>query len=640
MSNPRIPTPKAAEHSKVNDRIARPPVETLVFEQEPQPTYDAVTHELMLLLGDLRRSSFWRKVSWFVILLVVVLIINMIGQIYLNQWQGRFYRALEQKNISLLWAELRVYGLLITGLLMLVVSQTWLHERLKVHLREWLSVSLLDRWLVPGRAYRLNISSDEALNPDQRIQDDVRNLAELASDLGIGLVQASLLLVSFIGVLWTMSNNIYFQWDGATFTIPGYMVWAALLYAVLGSWATAFVGRPLINLNETRYAQEASFRFSLVRVSESAESIAFYSGEQDERKIIDGYLGRVLATMLTVSSALARLTWITSGYGWIVLVLPILVALPGYMQGALDLGGLMVVVGAFGQVQQSLRWFVDNFAKIATWRAALHRVVVFREALIEVDEFESQSEQIQITDHAEGHLAFENTKISLVDGEVVIENATAHIRPGERVLIAGDSGSGKSTLFRAVAGLWPWGSGVVQIPPRKDMMFLPQRPYMPLGTLAEALAYPHSAQGFTSEQMQAALKRVNLEEFSDSLHINERWDKLMSLGQQQRFAFARVLLQKPKWIFLDEATSALDEANQDLVMSLFTTDLDGSTLLSIGHRPGLADHHTRTLQLISTPAGTILRRRPRQAPRAKVWQRFIRKIFSAATVQKDDWKNR
>lgn len=603
--------------------LPRPPVETLVFQSEPHAAYSAALSELSVFLWDIVGSKAARRILILAGALAFVLILNMIGQIELNQWQGSFYRAIEKRDMLLIRQSLIQFAGLVALLLSLVVSQTFLHERLKIGIREWLTRQLLESWLVHGRAYRLNISSDQAVNPDQRIQEDCRNFSELSADLGVGLAQASLLLVSFIGVLWTMSGNISFDWHGEMIRIPGYMVWVALIYAGLGSLVTAKVGKPLITLNEQRYQQEANFRFSIVRVNESAESVAFFSGEDDEKAIISGYLDTVLSTMRSISNSLARLTWITSGYGWIMIVLPVLVALPGYMQGALDLGGLMMVVGAFGQVQQSLRWFVDNFPKIADWRAAMHRVTVFRNAVNEVDLHEEGVEQIQILPHPEGNLAFENLKISLVDGDVVIADATAEIKPGERVLITGESGSGKSTLFRAAAGLWPWGSGIIRLPPADTLMFLPQRPYMPLGSLAEAIAYPKACSGDDRERMLGVLERVNLKEFADQLERIDRWDRLMSLGQQQRFAFARLLFHKPKWVFLDEATSALDDDNQGLVMTLFQQDLAGTSVVSIGHRPGLETFHTRTLQLDSTGQGTVLRRRRRRPTRLSIWKRLL-----------------
>ena len=363
----------------------------------------------------------------------------------------------------MIWDQLLVFLVIVSVLLTIVVSQTWLHEMLKVRLREWLTHHLLDTWLPSGRAYRLGISEETGVNPDQRIQEDTRNLSELSADLGIGFLQSALLLVSFIGVLWAMSQNISFQSLGVTIAIPGYMVWAALVYAAIGSWLTWLVGRPLIGLNATRYAREADLRFALVRVSESAESIALYAGEADERRIATRYVDQVITVQRKMSNALSRLVWITSGYGWLTIVVPILVALPGYLHSSLTLGGLMMVVGAFNQVQQSLKWFVDNFARAADWRAALHRVCVFHEALHEVDQREEPG--ITLLPHPEGHLVFENVGVWLSDGGVVISDATSDILPGERVLVVGDSGIGKSTLMRAIGGLWPWGTGTIYLPP-------------------------------------------------------------------------------------------------------------------------------------------------------------------------------
>jgi putative ATP-binding cassette transporter len=425
-----------------------------------------------------------------------------------------------------------------------------------------------------------------------------------------------------------MSQNITFQSLGMTIAIPGYMVWAALGYAALGSWLTWLVGRPLIGLNALRYAREADLRFSLVRVSESAESIALYAGEKDERRITNRYVDEVIGVMRRMSVALSRLTWITSGYGWLAIVVPILVALPGYLHGTLTLGGLMMVVGAFNQVQTSLKWFVDNFARAADWRAALHRVTAFHDVLLIVDEREEEP-GIRIKEHPLGHLVFERVGVWLADGGVVISDATTEILPGERVLVVGESGIGKSTLLRAIGGLWPWGTGTIYLPPREQMMFLPQRPYMPLGTLRGAVTYPANRRRFTDEEIAAALTRVGLGEFASRLDDDERWDRLMSLGQQQRLAFGRVLLHKPRWVFLDEATAALDEENQRRVMSIFDEELADSSIFSIGHRPGLEDFHKRTLQLVGGPTGARLHRKepPSHARRLRdIMKQILREV--------------
>ena len=374
------------------------------------------------------------------------------------------------------------------------------------------------------------------------------------------------------------------------------------------------MGRPLIALNAERYAREAEFRFALVRVNESGESIALHGGEKDEHRhleaALDGRRGHHAANILL----LAHLTWITSGTGWLSLVVPILVAAPAYFGGSLTLGGLIMVAGAFSQVQGAMRWFVDNFSRLADWRAAVHRVARFREALDDLPAVEEGAEEIKRALHPDGHLAFEGVRILLPDGHIIIEDATVSILPGERVLIVGDTGRGKSTLFRAVAGLWPWGSGTILTPAPETMAFLPQRPYLPLGTLRNALSYPGPPDAFPDADVRRALERCDLGNLVAKLDQEERWDKELSLGEQERLAFARLLLHKPGWVFLDEATAALDEDSQRRVMSLFNEELKTTTVLSIAHRPDLADYHTRTLQLVHGRDGDRLKLKPLPAP--------------------------
>ena len=475
----------------------------------------------------------------------------------------------------------------------------------------------------PNLPYQLGFMGEIGAAPDQRMQEDCRLFSEFTAELGVGMVNAGLLLVSFIGVLWTLSSQVTFFYRGYEITIPGYMVWVAVGYAGIGSTLTWLVGRPLIRLNTARYAREAELRFALVRVNESAESVALYGGEVDERRHLDGALNAVLLATRRLSGALSRLTWITSGYGWVAIVVPILAAAPGYFAGALSFGGLMMVVGAFTQVQQALRYYVDNFPRLADWRSAVQRVSMFHDAVESVG-VEDDS-RIVIEPHPEHKLAFDGLTIGLADGSIVIEEATAEISPGERVLITGESGSGKSTLFRAIAGLWPWGSGLIRVPPFEQQMFMPQRPYLPLGSLRSAVCYPAPPDRFDDETIRAALERCGLAEFIPQLDKDERWDKSLSLGQQQRVAFARLVLHRPRWVFMDEATSALDEESQAALLALFDDELAGATVLSIGHRPGLEAFHTRTLQLRKTAQGAVLfGRRRRHRPRPNWRQRLKR----------------
>ncbi|MDP8920589.1 MAG: ABC transporter ATP-binding protein/permease, partial [Pseudomonadota bacterium] len=512
--------------------------------------------------------------------ILVILVGNMFGQVRLNQWNGAFFDAVEKRNTSAFFEQLVVFLVIVAVLLGLVVAQTWLQERLKIRLRQRLTHVLLDVWLKPNRAYQLGFMGESGAQPDQRMQEDCRLFSELSTELGVGMLQALLLLVSFIGVLWALSSPVTFSLNGMDITIPGYMVWVAVGYAGIGSGLTWLVGRPLIRLNTVRYAREADLRFALVRVNESAESVALYNGEPDERRNLDEFVDAVLKASRRLSGGLARLTWITSGYGWLAIVVPILAAAPDYFNGRLSFGEMMMVVGAFNQVQSALRYFVDNFPKIADWRSAVLRVATFRQAAIDLEEVAAESRKIEIGPHPKGWLSFESVSIALNDGSILIEDATAEIKPGERVLIMGESGAGKSTLFRAISGLWPWGSGVVRIPSPEQMMFLPQRPYLPLGTLRAAISYPASPDAFEETHVREALERCGLGEFVEMLDRHERWDRSLSLGQQQRVAFARVILHRPQWVFMDEATSALDEDNQASMLALFEQELKGASVLS------------------------------------------------------------
>lgn len=366
-----------------------------------------------------------------------------------------------------------------------------------------------------------------------------------------------------------------------------------------------------------------------MRVNENAEGVALYCGEPDERRNLEGSLREVLRATRRLSGALSRLTWITSGYGWVAIVVPIIAAAPSYFTGRLSFGELMMAVSAFTQVQSALRYFVDNFPRIADWRSAVFRVSTFRKAVLDLDGAAADAERIALEPHPEGKLAFDRLAISLIDGTTVIEDASAEIQRGKRVLITGESGSGKSTLFRAIAGLWSWGSGVIRTPPPDEQMFMPQRPYLPLGTLRAALCYPAAPDTFDDDRVRATLARCGLADFEGQLDLDEcRWDRKLSLGQQQRVAFARLLLHRPRWVFMDEATSAHDDENQASMLSLLDEELEGTTILSIAHRPGVEMFHTRTIRLVRTSQGARLFGRPSQEREG--WSFWARWLLRAA----------
>jgi putative ATP-binding cassette transporter len=541
---------------------------------------------------------------------VVLTIANLTAQVRLNEWNGAFFDAIGNKQVASFLHQLWTFVVIIVVLLALTVGQTFLQERLKFRLREWITRHLLTEWTKPLRIYQLTFVGGGAQNPDQRIQEDTRLLGDSTADLMCGLVYSLAQIAAFVTVLWALSAQVIFHIGSYSIAIPGYMVWCALLYALVGSVLTWLVGRPLVELNATRYAREAEFRFALVRTLENGESIALHKGENDERRHLERELGGVIDAMRKLANSLTHLTWITSGTGWLSLVVPVLVAAPAYFNGSLTLGGLIMVSGAFAQVQWAMRWFVDNFPRLAEWRAAVHRVSRFREALDHLPAIEEGTEEIERGLHPDGHLSFDNVRILLPDGHIVIEDASVTILPGERVLILGETGSGKSTLFRAIAGLWPWGSGRILMPATEAMAFLPQRPYLPLGTLRNVVTYPSAPDTVPDEQVRAALRRCDLGQYLDRLDTVERWDKEFSLGEQERLAFARLLIHKPSWVFLDEATAALDADSQRHLMSLFDDELRHSTVLSIGHRPDLAEYHSRTVQLVHAREGASLRIKP------------------------------
>ena len=557
--------------------------------------------QLGSLVRALMLSPARNRIALLAIGLAFIICANAVGQIRLNSWNGDFYDALELKDVAAFSFQILVFVIIVGSLLILVVAQTWLDELAKIRLREWLTHDLLDEWLAPKRAYFIAFAGEIGTNPDQRMQEDARHLCELSAELGAGLLQASLLLASFIGVLWLLSTLVVFTVDGQQYDIPGYMVWCALAYALAGSWFTWRVGRPLIRLNADRYGREAEFRFGLVRVSERAEGIGLYRSEFDERRVLNEVVDRVVASMRRLASGLTRLTWITSGYGWLAIVVPILVAAPGYFGGSLSLGGLMMVVGAFNQVQQALRWFVDNFSRIADWRATLLRVVAFRDGLRALDLPDGEVSRVEVTDHPQGHLSLEQLTVFHFGGRATLEEPDVEIRPAERVLIVGEPGSGKSTLFLAMAGLWPWGSGRIRLPPRDSMMFMPPQPYLPSATLRAAIAYPAEPGRFEAGAVEDALRRVRLDYLLPSLDREARWDRELSLDEQQRLACARMMLHAPKWIVLDDAMSAIAEEHRPLITALFDGVLAGSAVICMSRVPARDTFYSRVIRLLRLP---------------------------------------
>ncbi|HEX6142959.1 MAG TPA: ABC transporter ATP-binding protein/permease [Geminicoccaceae bacterium] len=558
--------------------------------------------QLGVLLQALRQSRFFRPCGLLALGIVAVIGLNMVGQVRLNAWQGDFFNALEQRRLDDLLFQVVVFGLIIACLLTLVVGETWLREILEVRMREWLTRDLLDQWVVGTRPYLLGFAGEIAVNPDQRMQADALQLTELTISLSIGLLRSSLLLVSFLGVLWALSGETAFVLRGEDIRIPGYLVWCALLYALSGSWLTWRVGRPLIGINAERYAREADLRFALVRISENAEAIALHGGAADERRALDRPVDAVVAVTRRLASALARLTWITSGYGWLGLLVPVLVAAPGYFQGSLTFGGLMMAVGAFNHVQAALRWFVENFPAIANWRATLLRVATFRETLPALDLPADRAGHIEYLERDEDTIVFDDLRVALSEDEVIMDQPRVEAGPGDRLLIMGRRGVGKSVMFKALAGIWPWGGGAIHVPPRDTLMFIPQRPYLPLASLRAALTYPSTAGTVPEDAIHGVLERVGLAHLVPRLDDDRRWDQELALEEQQRLTLARVLLRRPRAVFMDEALSTLDADRREFMLAIFEHELANTIVVSLGTGPLEGTFYNRSLRL---------RRRPR-----------------------------
>jgi vitamin B12/bleomycin/antimicrobial peptide transport system ATP-binding/permease protein len=568
---------------------------------------DGLLPQLWTLWHALRASRHRRSIGLLAAGIVLVVCLNAVGQIRLNSWQGAFYDAIEQRHVSAFAAQLLIFLVIAGGLLVLVVAQTWLQQMITVRLREWLAHDLLDQWLAPKRAYLLGFAGEIGVNPDQRIAQDALHASELTAILGVGLLQSSLLLVSFVGVLWILSANVLFEVGGHSFAIPGYMVWCAIIYALGGSLLAWRIGRPLIPLNAERYQRESDLRFALVRVNEHADGIALHGGEADERRMLDEPLSQVVTMMVRLAGGVARLTWVTSAYGWLAIVAPIVVAAPGYFDGELSFGTLMMVVGAFNQVQSSLRWFVDNLAQIADWRATILRVAAFRDVLPMVDAIGEEAGHIEIVDAKADKLVLEDVAVALPEECVTLDQSRVEVSPGERIQILGKPDSGKSTVFRALAGMWPWGGGTIKLPPRESMMFMPQRPYLPLGTLRAAVVYPAEPDRFDDAAVRAALERLDLGHLAPALDRVERWDRQLSLDEQQRLAFARLLLHQPRWVVLDDAIGALDEKQRRLALSIFERELAGATLIRLGRESAPDGAWNRVLRIVELPGGPCLR---------------------------------
>jgi len=559
---------------------------------------DTLRSQSLALIGVFWSAPKRRNLVLLVATIIAVICITVGGQLRLNAWYKDFYNAIEARSIEAFAWQLLVFAIIVAVLLVLNVAQMWLNQMIKLRTRERLTRDLVNQWLTPKRDFMLAGAGPISRNPDQRIHEDAHHLSELTADLSIGFIQAFLLLVSFIGVLWVVSSGVLFTYQGRTFAVPGYMVWCALAYAAMGSLLSWWVGRPLIALNVERYQRESNLRFELVRANESIDGISLYRGEAEEGHRLNGEIDHLLTVIRRIVGAITRLTWVTAGYGWLAIVIPIIAAAPGYFEGRLSFGDLMMVAGAFNQVQGSLRWFVDNFGNLADWRATLRRVVGFRQVLVKLGLPVDGRTRIAVEEGDEANLILDKLVVITPDGSCRLEPDRLEIAPGEHVQILGAAGVGKSCLFRAVAGLWPWGEGSIHIPRGARLAFLPQRPYVPPGTLRSNLTYPLEEKPGDGPALAAALKRVGLENLASLLDKDARWDKELSPEEQQRLSFARLLLQKPDFVFVDEAFDILEEEHRETITSIFDRELAGAAIVNLARHKAPNGTFRRTARLV------------------------------------------
>jgi putative ATP-binding cassette transporter len=562
-------------------------------------------------VGFLRQAwkltwPYWKsEEKWSAVgLLVAVIVLNLITvglNVRFNTWYNDFYDALQQYNWTQFWRQLVIFGIIAFSFIVVAVYSLYLRQILHIRWRRWLTNRLLRNWLENQSYYRLQLNQATTPdNPDQRISDDLDRFATLTLGLSLGLLSSFVTLVSFLSILWTLSGALTIPLGGgAAIHVPGYMVFAALIYAIGGTALVRWIGYPLIRLNFDQQRYEADFRFSMVRLRENAENVAFYGGEARELDTFQIRFKRIIGNWWGIIRRRKKLTWFTTGYGQLAIIFPLVVAAPRYFAKAIQLGGLMQIVSAFGQVQDSLSFIISSYTEIAEYQAVVQRLFGFQQRLNEIIEDREASQPIEI-DHRGAGVDVDMLDLNLPDGQMLRPNISLAATPGEALLITGASGLGKSTLLRAIAGIWPFGRGRIRVGEGRSL-FLPQRPYLPLGTLADTLAYPRAAAELSRDSLAEVLRAVGLSHLVDRLGEEANWAQRLSIGEQQRLAFARVLLARPEIVFLDEATSALDEAAEIALYRLLREAPWKPTIVSVGHHGTLRRFHDTVVDLAHSP---------------------------------------
>jgi putative ATP-binding cassette transporter len=511
-------------------------------------------------------------------------------EVQFNYWNRDFYNTFENRDQSEFFRQLGKFGLLAVIWIVMAVYRLWFLQMLQIEWRTWLTDHFLQEWMQDQAHYRMQLLDRGTDNPDQRIAEDLRIFVEYTSDLALGLLSAVVTLISFVVILWGLSGPAQL-WG---FNIPGYLVWTALIYAIVGTLLTHYIGRKLIGLDYNKQRVEADFRFSLVRLRENSEGVALYRGEHEELGNLRQRFAAVIGNWWQLMRKRKQLNWFTSFYAQLAIIFPYIVVAPRFFSGAIPLGAIFQTASAFNQVQGSLSWFINAYVYFATWKATVDRLIGFRASIERVRE-EADRLDGERLDAAGQAITLDNLEIGLPQGAPLLASTSVELKPGEHVLLTGPSGSGKSTFFRSLAGIWPYWKGRIRMPKGARLLFLPQKPYLPLGPLKHAVSYPDDASRHPDEEVREALGAVGLGHLAPDLERSENWAQVLSGGEQQRLAFARALLNQPEWLFLDEATASLPEDAQDALYRLLKDRLQNTTFVSIGHRESLAEHHVRRL---------------------------------------------
>ncbi len=545
---------------------------------------------------------FWSEDKWAGRgLLAAVIALELAGvflMVLLNRWNNAFYNALQERDWAAFTYQTGYFCVIATFWVGVNVYELYLNQWLQIRWRQWMTARYLGDWLHDANHYRMQLLGDAADNPDQRISDDIKMFVERTLYIGLKILNSIVTLGSFIVILWGLSEASPLHVFGKEFAIPGYLVWGALIYAVFGTALTQWVGSPLVNLDFQQQRYEADFRFNLVRVRESSEQIALLQGERAERERLWERFGHVIDNWYAIMSRTKRLTALTASYSQAAVIFPYILVAPAYFAGKVQLGGMMQTASAFSSVQDALSVFISIYRDMAEWRAIVARLDGFETSIASAAKLATAPDSIKMAALGAGdEIDLEQLLVSLPNGTPLVSAADFHFHTGVRTLVAGPSGSGKSTLFRAIAGIWPYGKGSISIPANASLMMLPQRPYFPIGSLQAAIAYPGEANRFSPEQVKQALAMVGLPQLAARLAEEEHWNRMLSLGEQQRLGLARALLHAPQYLFLDEATASLDEPSEAALYRLLEEKLPSTTIVSIGHRSTLKTFHQRNVVL-------------------------------------------